>query len=157
MKLAEGQGGSKKAKAMEKAKQKWASSSAKLEKGVPTCTCGHIGFVHIYFHRVTHKQSSNTRMVTAVTTEPCSVYVTLFLVTIVTLIADLRDVRVRLCLYLQPAPSQGAGPSGQGGAQRQHHVQLCMVQLVNTSSLTIYLSTQTIHKLHYLMWILMQV
>ena len=67
-------------------------------------------------------------MVTAVITEPCFNYVTLFLLTIVALIADLREVRVRLCLY------QGAGPSGQGGAQGQQRVQLCMVQLVNTSS-----------------------
>ena len=73
-------------------------------------------------------------MVTAVTTEPCSVYVTLFLVTIVTLIADLSNVRVRCTLYPQPAPSQGAGPSGQGAAQGQQRVQLCTVQLVNTSS-----------------------
>ena len=96
-------------------------------------------------------------MVTAVITEPCSIYVTLFLVTIVTLIADLRDVRVRLCLYLQPAPSQGAGPSGQEVHMDNVVCNLCVVELVNTSFLTTYLSIQTIHKLHYLMWILMQV
>lgn len=73
-------------------------------------------------------------MVTAVITEPCFVYVTLFLLTIVALIADMREVRVRLRLYPKPAPCQGAGPSGQGGAQGQQRVQLCMVQLVNTSS-----------------------
>ena len=73
-------------------------------------------------------------MVTAVITEPCFIYVTLFLVTIVALIADTREVRVRLRLYPKPAPCQGAGPSGQGGAQGQQRVQLYMVQLVNTSS-----------------------
>ena len=73
-------------------------------------------------------------MVTAVFTELCFVYVTLFLLTFVALIADMREVRVRLRLYPKPAPCQGAGPSGQGGAQGQQHVQLCMVQLVNTSS-----------------------
>ena len=96
-------------------------------------------------------------MVTAVITEPCFVYVTLFLLTIVALIADMREVQVRLRLYPKPAPCQGAGPSGQGGAHGQRRVQLCVVELVNTSSLTTYLSIQTIHKLHYLMWILMQV
>ena len=73
-------------------------------------------------------------MVTAVITEPCFVYVTLVLLTIVALIADMREVRVRLRLYPKPASCQGAGPSGQGGAQGQQQVQLCMVQLVNTSS-----------------------
>ena len=73
-------------------------------------------------------------MVTAVFTELCFVYVTLFLLTFVTLIADMREVRVRLRLYPKPAPCQGAGASGQGGAQGQQCVQLCTVQLVNTSS-----------------------
>ena len=96
-------------------------------------------------------------MVTAVITEPCSIYVTLLFLTIVTLIADMSNVRVRCTLYPQPGAGQGAGPSGQGGAHGQRRVQLCMVELVNPLSLTTYLSTQTIHKLHYLMWILMQV
>ena len=96
-------------------------------------------------------------MVTAVTTEPCFVYVTLFLLTIVTLIVDMSNVQVRCTLYPQPGAGHGAGPSGQGGAHGQRRVQLCVVELVNTSSLTTYLSTQTIHKLHYLMCILMQV
>jgi len=73
-------------------------------------------------------------MVTAVITEPCFNYVTLFLLTIVALIADMGEVRVRLRLYPKPTPCQGAGPSGQGAAQGQQRVQLCMVQLVNTSS-----------------------
>ena len=73
-------------------------------------------------------------MVTAVFTELCFVYVTLFLLTFVALIADMREVQVRLRLYPKPAPCQGAGPSGQGAAQGQQRVQLCMVQLVNTSS-----------------------
>ena len=62
-------------------------------------------------------------MVTAVFTELCFVYVTLFLLTFVTLIADLSNIRVRLCMYPQPAPSQGAGPSEQGGAHGQRRVQ----------------------------------
>ena len=73
-------------------------------------------------------------MVTAVFTELCFVYVTLFLLTFVTLIADKREVRVRLRLYPKPASCQGAGPSGQGGAQGQQRVRLYTVQLVNTSS-----------------------
>ena len=73
-------------------------------------------------------------MVTAVFTELCFIYVTLFLLTFVTLIADKREVRVRLRLYPKPTPCQGAGSSGQGGAQGQQRVQLCTVQLVNTSS-----------------------
>ena len=73
-------------------------------------------------------------MVTTVFTELCFIYVTLFLLTFVALIADMREVRVRLRLYPKPAPCQGAGPSGQGAAQGQQHAQLCMVQLVNTSS-----------------------
>ena len=73
-------------------------------------------------------------MVTAVFTELCFVYVTLFLLTFVAVIADMREVIVRLRLYPKPAPCQGAGPSGQGGAQGEQCVQLCMVQLVNTSS-----------------------
>ena len=73
-------------------------------------------------------------MVTAVITEPCFVYVTLFLLTIVALIVDMREVRIRLRLYSKPTPYQGAGPSGEGGAQGQQRVQLCTVQLVNTSS-----------------------
>ena len=73
-------------------------------------------------------------MVTVVITEPCFIYVTLFLLTIVALIADMGEVRVRLRRYPKPAPCQGPGHSGQGGAHGQQRVQLCMVQLVNTSS-----------------------
>ena len=99
------------------------------------------------------------RTINTVTTESCSVYVTLFHLTIVTLTAV---PSVRYTLYPRPRARRATGPSGtrpsgHGGGQGGHRLQLCMVQLVDASPLTIYLSTKTIHKLQYLMGILMQV
>ena len=96
-------------------------------------------------------------MVTVVTKEPCSIKVTLFRLTIVTLPAELSNYPLRYTLYPQPHGDQGAGTSGQGGAHGARRLQLCMVQLVYTSPLTTYLSTKPIRKLYYLMRILMQV
>ena len=96
-------------------------------------------------------------MVTVFTKEPCSIKVTLFRLTIVTLPAELSNYPLRYTLYPQPHGDQGVGTSGQGGAHGARRLQLCMVQLVYTSPLTTYLSTKTIRKLHYLMRILMQI
>ena len=83
--------------------------------------------------------SETTRTVTAVATEPCSVFVMLFPLTIVTLTAE---PRVRYTLYPQPRAGQNAWPSGRGGAHGRQRLQLCMVQLVDTSPLTTCLSTK---------------
>ena len=72
--------------------------------------------------------------------------------------ADRSDYSLRANTFAPPgAIPRATGPSGHGGGQIGHRLQLCMVQLVDTSPLTTYLSTKTIHKLQYLMGILMQV
>jgi hypothetical protein len=101
-------------------------------------------------------QSRIIRTVTAVTTEPCSINVTLFALTNLTLIAAM-SMQIRYTLY--PYPRDGAGPSGQagGGGQQGALLQLGMVQPSYTSPLTTYLRYITIQILNYLMRILMEV
>ena len=128
-------------------------------QGVPTWACGHFGFVLMFFHRATHRQSrpARTRTGTAVTKEPCSINVTLFPLIIVTLLAESSNFPLRYTLYPQPQGDQGAGTSRQGGGHEARRLQLSMIQLVYTSPLTTYLSTKTIRKLQYLMRNIMQV
>jgi len=87
--------------------------------------------------------------------------VKLFRLTIVTLPAAPSNFLLRYTLYPQPLGDQGAGTSrqggGQGGGHKARRLQLRMVQLVYTLSLTTYFSTKTIHKQQYLMRILMQI
>ena len=96
-------------------------------------------------------------MVTAVAKDHCSINVKLFRLTIVTLPVALSNFPLRYTLYPQPHGYDGAGTSRQGGGHEARRLQLRMVQLVSTLPLTTYFSTKTIHKLQYLMRILMQI
>ena len=76
---------------------------------ISSFTNGHFGFVYKRIHRVINKQSSARWTVTAVPTDPCSLNVTLFPLTIVTLTVDQTTYRVRYTMYQQPEGGQSVG------------------------------------------------